>query len=211
MNTSFSQEWQPELQVHSFHYPIVGEEHTQVASERDNDEEMLARESAAKAEGIREGESRAKCEYDKALKQERAAVQNALESFQQERLRYFQEIEAQVLKLSLTIARKVLHREAQVDPLLLSGLVRVALQNLESETRVKLRVSSGQADIWRSELSGKLDSSSVPEIEEDDALMPGHCVIDTELGNSEFGIDTHIEEIEKGLFDLLAKKPGADL
>ena len=44
------------------------------------------------------------------------------------------------MQLALAIARKILHREAQVDPLLLAGMVRVALEKIESHTKVSVRV-----------------------------------------------------------------------
>ena len=44
------------------------------------------------------------------------------------------------MQLALSIARKILHREAQLDPLLLAGIVRVALEKIDGATEVVLRV-----------------------------------------------------------------------
>ncbi len=54
-----------------------------------------------------------------------------------------------MVRLALAIARKVLHREAQLDPLLLAGVVRVALDQMQAGSRVVLRTSTDAAEPWR--------------------------------------------------------------
>jgi flagellar assembly protein FliH len=44
-----------------------------------------------------------------------------VEQFRGARERYFAEVEQEVVKLALAIAARVLHREAQMDPLLLTA------------------------------------------------------------------------------------------
>ena len=51
--------------------------------------------------------------------EERSVVLKACEEFRRERARYFAGVEAEVVKLALAIAARVLHREAKLDPLLL--------------------------------------------------------------------------------------------
>ena len=46
------------------------------------------------------------------------------------------------MQLALAIARKVLHREAQIDPNCLLGLVRDTLEKLQEETKMRLRVTT---------------------------------------------------------------------
>ena len=52
------------------------------------------------------------------------------------------------MQLALAIARKILHREAQIDPLLLTGLVHVALEKLGAGTRVRLRANPADIHFW---------------------------------------------------------------
>jgi flagellar biosynthesis/type III secretory pathway protein FliH len=61
-------------------------------------------------------------------------------SFNEERDRYLNAVEHEVVDLALMVAARILRREAQMDPLLLTGAVRVALGQLSSSTRVRLRV-----------------------------------------------------------------------
>jgi flagellar assembly protein FliH len=203
MNTYSDCAWQGETQVQAFHYPTVG-----VAGANDSGQDESAQDSQqARDEGLREGEARARRDYEQASNREREAVKKAIHEFQREREAYYQRVEAEVVQLALAIARKVLHREAQVDPLLLAGIVRVALRKLEIGTKVRVRVNPSEATGWQKILAGVDDSCAAPEIEVDATVPPARCVLQTELGVTELGIEPQLKEIENGLFDLLAKRP----
>ena len=49
-----------------------------------------------------------------------------------ERQNYYRRIEGEVVELALAIARKILHREVQIDPHALAGIVRVTLEKLDT-------------------------------------------------------------------------------
>ena len=111
------------------------------------------------------------------------------------------------MRLALSIARRVLHREAQVDPLLLMGIVRVALERIEGATGVTLLVHPQQAGEWRRYVAASMDPGDAPEIAEDPALALQQCVLRTSMGTAELGIEAQLKEIEQGLTDLLAARP----
>ena len=75
-------------------------------------------------------------------------VAGLVESFAQERDRYLHAVEQEVVKLALAVAARILRREAQMDPLLLTGAVRVALGQLAGSTEVRLRVPAAELDLW---------------------------------------------------------------
>ncbi len=76
-----------------------------------------------------------------------AQLQQALDEFRSQREEYFAQVEHEVVRLALAIAERILHREAQVDPLLLAGAVRVALGQLAESTEVRLRVPPRSGDV----------------------------------------------------------------
>jgi flagellar assembly protein FliH len=41
------------------------------------------------------------------------------------------------------------------------------------------------------------------------SLEANNCILETDLGTTELGIETQLKEIEKGFFDLLAQRPEA--
>ena len=111
------------------------------------------------------------------------------------------------MNLALAIARKILHREAQLDPMLLAGMVRVALEKIEAGTEVVVRVCPERAADWRDYFTRTIDPQDVPEVVEDPTLEADACVIQTQLGKTELGAAAQLKEIEQGLLDLLAQRP----
>jgi flagellar assembly protein FliH len=170
-------------------------------------EDLTKREETAREAGRQEGEARARGGFEQQLERTRENLRRALEDFARERGQYYQQVETEVVQLALSIARKVLHREARADPMLLAGLVRVALDQMESHTKVLIRVHPQYAADCRDYFSRCMDAHEVPEVVEDPALDPDRTVLETALGTTEIGIDVQLKEIEQGLMDLLAQRP----
>lgn len=172
-----------------------------------SEEEILAREQQSWERGVREGEARARAAADSAVGQLRDALAAAIREFVQDRDTYFHNVEGEVVALCLAIVRKILRREAQVDPLLLAGLVRVALEKMALRQNVRLRVHPSQVADWREYFAQQKDLQQVPELQGDAALEPNQCKLETELGVTDLNLETQLKEIEQGLFDLLAQRP----
>ncbi len=167
------------------------------------------REAQIRQQGMEQGKQEALKLFNEQLLRERAQVTSALDTFAQERSQYFEKIEGEVVALALAIARKILHRESQVDPLLLAGMVRIALETLEGATQVVVRVHPSQAAGWKQYFLEQLKSGEIPEIVPDPAQSSDSCVLQTSLGTTTLGIESQLKEIEQGLLDLLAARPGA--
>lgn len=145
-------------------------------------------------------------ELERKLKEDREMVHHACDEFDRERSRYFTAVEGQVVKLALAIAGRVLHREAKMDPMLLTAAVRVALEKVKDESGTKLRVPAGDAALWSATFEAG-DSDSRVEIIADEAMPHGECVLETSVGTVELGIEGQLAEIERGFFDLMQKRP----
>jgi len=124
-----------------------------------------------------------------------------IESFTQERDRYLQLVEQEVVKLALAVAARILRREAQMDPLLLTGAVRVALGQLAGTTQVKLRVPDLELELWTEAISLLPNLAVKPTVTAGDGMRLGDCVIETEMGSVDLGIRAQLGEIERGFFD----------
>jgi flagellar assembly protein FliH len=169
--------------------------------------EIQAREKQARDQGIREGESGLRAEVDQKIREFREALALSLKQFAAEREDYFHHVEGHVVKLSLAIARRILHREAQIDPLVLSGAVRVALEKVSSATMVRLFVHPDQIRTWREFLDQQNDMREKPEIVGDPSVVEGECRIESSIGSADLSLENQITEIERGFFDLLAQRP----
>ena len=170
---------------------------------------IAVREAQARSRGREEGLAESRKIFDEQLAGERSRLAEALVQFTRERAAYFEKIESEVVQLALSIARKILHRESQLDPLLLAGIVRVALEQIDGATEVTLRLHPQNAEDWRRYFSLQVDPPNRPVIVEDPSLSPDHCTLETAMGTAKVGIETQLKEIEQGMMDLLAARPGS--
>ena len=155
----------------------------------------------AKAETGREWEKK----LQERITEERLVILKACDEFRRERTKYFAQVEAEVVKLALAIAARVLHREANFDPLLLMGVVRVALGKVAEDSTTVLRVNASAVEKWRGALPEDMGPSL--QILADERLGAGECVLETNVGKVELGVSAQLEEIERGFFDLMQQRP----
>jgi flagellar assembly protein FliH len=165
-----------------------------------------AREAQIREAGRQEGQSELRARFEEQIVRERSAVAGAVADFARDRAQYYQRIEEEAVRLALSIARKILHREAQVDPLLLMGVVKVAIERMEGATEVTLVVHPQKAADWRRQLA-VMTMGKPPEIVEDAAMEPDQCKLRTSMGTADLSLDGQLKEIEAGLTDLLAARP----
>jgi flagellar assembly protein FliH len=149
-------------------------------------------------EGLVEGEQRRR--EDSEI--ERSAVAHLCTGFAKERKRYFAEIETEVVKLALAIAARVLQRESAMDATLLKGVVKVALTKLGDVKGAVLWLHPKDEDAWRDVMK-----HSGLEVMSDASLEMGELRLEAAGGVAELGIAAQLVEIERGFFDLLARRP----
>lgn len=121
------------------------------------------------------------------------------------RKRAREEAEESIVKLSLAIARRVLHREMTTDPEAILGLVRSGIDKLSAREIHKLRLSPGDARIVLDNRAGLVIPQAV-EVCSDTGLAPGSAIFDTTRGELDLSIQTQLEEIERGFADLVVQR-----
>jgi len=161
---------------------------------------------AGRQDGMRAARAETDAAVADAIAQERTRVASALIGFREARERYFAAVEPEVVKLALAIAARVLHREVQLDPLLLESAVRVALEKLDDRSGVTLRVPTEQVPAWLTMFKA-MDAADRPVVAGDASLHSGECLLETRMGSVDFGVVAQLEEIERGFFDLLSHRP----
>lgn len=161
--------------------------------------------------GLADGKAAAAVEFEKTAVQLRSQISEALRDFSKDRTDYFGKVESEVVRLSLSIARKILHRESQLDPLVLTGVVHVALQKLNSDTRITIRAHHDEVRFWNDYFRHSQDIFPAVTVTADPSLSLGHVVLETEFGTTEISLETQLKEIEQGFFDLLEQRPMGQL
>ena len=137
------------------------------------------------------------CERIDKVRIEEAA--KLYEQFARERERFLRFIEPQVVKLAVEIASRILRREAQVDPLLLTGSVRIALGRLADRTAVKMRVPASDAQLWSETIDHLPNLRMKPQIVADEDLEQGECELESDAGSADLGLDSQLREIARSL------------
>jgi len=145
----------------------------------------------------------ARASVDETLAQERKRIADMVVAFQKEQTEYYCKVEVELVHFALAIAARILHREAQVDRMVVAGLVKVMIDKLQQGSRVIARVRPEEVGGWRHYFH---DNPNV-QIVEDPSLEAKDCVLETELGTTEMGLDAQLKEVEKGFADLLAQRP----
>jgi flagellar assembly protein FliH len=168
-------------------------------------EEKRCASEAGREQGRQEGrkaEHEAQSDSQAAAQRQRAQQAAALiESFTQERDRYLGMVEHEVVKLALAVAARILRREAQMDPLLLTGAVRVALGQLSGSTKARLLVPEAELDLWTEAIALLPNLAVKPTVASGEGMRLGDCLIETDLGSVDLGIRAQLGEIERGFFD----------
>lgn len=158
-------------------------------------------------QGRQQGEAQARSAVQAELVAERDALRRAIGKFKEDQAGYFARIESDVVHLALAIAKKILHREAQMDPLLLTGMVHVALEKLDAGTRVRMRTHPSDIQLWTEYFAQQPALAAQIELAGDPALRRGECVLETESGRTQLSLDGQLQEIEQGFLDLLDQRP----
>jgi flagellar assembly protein FliH len=184
----------------------IAHTHASSPSGSDNLDQRIAE---AHAQGVREGMMQAQQTLGKQLESERATIAATVQGFEKQMNEYYARVEVELVHLALAIAAKILHREAQVDRMVVAGLVKVALDKLQQGTRVTVHVRPEQVTPWIQYFQEKMAGRIHVDVKPDLSLEVNNCVLETELGETEIGVEAQLKEIEKGFFDLLAQRPEA--
>ena len=159
---------------------------------------------SAREQGRREAMEAAVAAMEQRILAERETIFRSVQLFETEKQRYFSDVEKEVVKLALAIAERVLRRESAMDPTFLAGAARVALEQVADSSDVVLRVSAEEADRWTETMKS---ASKSMVIEADEAMARGECVLKTRSGTVHLGLRAQLQEIERGFFELLERRP----
>jgi flagellar assembly protein FliH len=159
----------------------------------------------AHAAGMREGEAAGKKSALAELQPHIDRMARTIEELSQLRAHLRRDAEADMVKLSLAIARRVLRREMLIDPEALHGLVLAALEKLQGQELCRVKVNPAQAAMIKAALQ-KTATGGVIEVLPDAAREPGSVIFETQRGNLDASVESQLREIERGLTDCLRKQ-----
>ena len=168
--------------------------------------QMRAMVDAAREAAATETRREVELEFGDRLRQERHRVESALAEFGQQRQSYFRQAESVVVRLALSVAAKVLHREVVADGLHLAATVRAALSRIQDGTLAVMRVRPEEVESWQQVFTEECPGRV--EVESDTSLRIGDLVLETTIGRVELGVVAQLGEIEREFRGMLERGGG---
>lgn len=167
--------------------------------------ELERQAAGARQEGFRDGEAAGFQRAAANLEPLMDRLARTVEEIAALRTRIRREAEADLVKLALAIARRILYREVHSDPEALLGLVKAALDKLDAREVQRLRLHPQDAAV----VEGRLKRDRLPahfEVTPDAGLERGAAVFETARGTFDASMETQLEEIGRGLADRMVRR-----
>jgi len=155
-------------------------------------------ESAAREQGLARGMQAAEEAYRAKL----ARLDALADSLQRERQDFFDRVEPEVVRLSVSIAEKILARELELRPDAVVDMVRSAVKRLRDREQLRVSVSPRDFEQVRSardDLIGAIDGVRSLEVVEDRRVDPGGCVIESQNGTLDARVKTQLDQLSSVL------------
>jgi flagellar assembly protein FliH len=189
------------------HHPLDTGGTTPAALQQRQDElqrEIDRRVQEARAAGFQEGMAAARAAATVEFTALQTKLAESIAAMAELRPRLRRQAEGDLVKLSLAIARRILHRELSVDPEAMRGLIQAALGKLQAQEISRVRIHPSQEAVVRSVLQGRSQASPV-QVQTDPSLDRGAIIFETVRGNLDASAETQLREIEQGLIDRLER------
>jgi flagellar assembly protein FliH len=114
------------------------------------------------------------------------------------------EVEREVVRLAIEVAKKIVHREIQADPEIVQTLVHVALSHAAERSPVTVRVHPLDHRALLDKHPGWAEESGDGRevvIVADKTIERGGCLIQTECGDVDARIEEEFREVERAFFE----------
>ena len=176
-------------------------------SENDNtcesfEDQLRLAEKKAYGEGFTDGKQtgveEARGEMATTLQQFRRAYVE-LEKYRKE---VYLNAEATAVELAMAITRKLVHFEVSANPDIVLAVIRDALTRIVDQERICIHVNPADMPVVTGAMEtfvGGVKTTDTMTFEPDATVMPGGCLIVTNFGEIDAGIDTQIAMIEDRL------------
>jgi flagellar assembly protein FliH len=179
-------------------------ERTATTAANERARQTRAMVDAARNEALAQAREEFAATLDERLATEHSRVDRVCAEFAMDRQRYFAAAEAQVVKLAIAIAGRVLAREVAADPMHLAGTVRAALARVHDGSATVLRVRIEHAAQWTAMFANACDGGV--SVIGDERLGAGECVLETDVGRVQLGVEVQLAEVERGFGELTRRQ-----
>ena len=173
---------------------------SRVEAEREAERKLDQARREAYAQGFAAGRQQTEEQFRPAIQ----GLAATLESLARTRQNIREETIQDLVRLSISVAARVIHREVAVDPEALGGLIQAAFAKLQSREINRVRLHPTLEPLVRK----LLQQASAPKnlvVMADPGLKPAEVFFETSQGILDSSVETQLREIERGLVDKLER------
>jgi flagellar assembly protein FliH len=156
----------------------------------------------ARLQGKREGDQQAKASYEQQLATELSPIRTLVEQLRSLAPTLRRQTEEELVRLAVSVARRILHRELTIDPDALAGLLKVAFSKAEQYQIQQIRTDARSAAFIEQSLKGFGRPEGI-RVVADPTLPLGSVLMEFPKGQLDASIATQLQEIERGFVDLV--------
>ena len=150
---------------------------------------------SAKNNGIEEGREAGFLKLKDQVKDEMNEFKELIVAFKADTLRFFEDTEKFVLRMSIKIAGKILQKRLAEEETFTLSIVRNALKTTQDSLNLVIRVNPDDYEFIQSMNSQISSNASKVNITGDDEIERGGCKIESDWGLVDARIDTQLEKI----------------
>lgn len=159
-----------------------------------SEDELKAQVQEAYNRGLEEGRRQAERGLSNVFK----ALRDGVTGLTDLRDKVMRESEADLLALSIMIARKIIQREISLDTQIIAGVISTALEAVSDLDRVTIRLHPedyGLVNSDRERFVTGIGRDTLVTLAPDEQIMRGGCMVDTPTGTIDARIEIQLEEI----------------
>lgn len=154
------------------------------------------------AQGIAEGREKGQREVEKQFKPLSSTLEHLVQQIEKVQTVILKEQEKEIIELCLEIAKKIIKTEIQQNPRVILTTLTEALKSVGHHTITSIKLHPLDLELFqqlKSEISKSILNLDKITLEADPSLQQGGCLIQTDLGYVDAGLQFQFREIEKTL------------
>lgn len=160
-------------------------------------------EAAAYENGFRQGEKAGLETAEKKIEAMMKRYAEAIREVGRIKPTLYAQAERDVVRLALEVAKKVVHREVQVDREIVQTLIKVALNHVAVKSAITIRLHPVDLEFVSRERKASMpadESQREITLLADKSMERGGCLIETECGDIDARIEEEFREVERAFF-----------
>ena len=161
-------------------------------------------EKSAYESGFHQGEKAGLAIAEKKIEASMRRYAEAILAVGKLRSQLYSQVEREVVKLAVEVAKKIVHREIRADQEIIQTLVKVALSHVAEKSAVTVHLHPLDYTYLlehKAELSSGSEDGQDILLLADKSIDRGGCLIETSCGDIDARIEEEFREIERSFFE----------